>query len=52
MPATALSRKTWVRASARSRPAHIRNQFTIPVGVRAALDTAVRTLTLLEPAVS
>jgi muramoyltetrapeptide carboxypeptidase len=31
---------------------HIRNQFTIPVGVRATLDTARQTLTLLEPAVS
>jgi muramoyltetrapeptide carboxypeptidase len=31
---------------------HIRNQFTIPVGVRATLDTDAQTLTLLEPAVS
>jgi muramoyltetrapeptide carboxypeptidase len=31
---------------------HIRNQFTIPVGVRATLDTAAQTVTLLEPAVS
>ena len=31
---------------------HIRNQFTIPVGVRATLDTQAQTLTLLEPAVS
>jgi muramoyltetrapeptide carboxypeptidase len=31
---------------------HIRNQFTIPVGVRATLDTEAQTLTLLEPAVS
>jgi muramoyltetrapeptide carboxypeptidase len=31
---------------------HIRNQFTIPVGVRATLDTERQTLTLLEPAVS
>jgi muramoyltetrapeptide carboxypeptidase len=31
---------------------HIRNQFTIPVGVRARLDTEAQTLTLLEPAVS
>jgi muramoyltetrapeptide carboxypeptidase len=31
---------------------HIRSQFTIPVGVRATLDTAAQTLTLLEPAVS
>jgi muramoyltetrapeptide carboxypeptidase len=31
---------------------HIRNQFTIPVGVRATLDTHAQTLTLLEPAVS
>jgi muramoyltetrapeptide carboxypeptidase len=31
---------------------HIRNQFTIPVGVRATLDTGRQTLTLLEPAVS
>jgi muramoyltetrapeptide carboxypeptidase len=30
---------------------HIRNQFTIPVGVRATLDTGRQTLTLLEPAV-
>lgn len=31
---------------------HIRHQFTLPVGVRATLDTTRRTLTLLEPAVS
>jgi muramoyltetrapeptide carboxypeptidase len=31
---------------------HIRNQFTIPVGLRATLDTERQTLTLLEPAVS
>ena len=31
---------------------HIRHQFTIPVGVRARLDTAAQTVTLLEPAVS
>jgi len=31
---------------------HIRNQFTMPVGVRATLDTGAQTLTLLEPAVS
>jgi muramoyltetrapeptide carboxypeptidase len=31
---------------------HIRNQFTIPVGVRATLDTERQTITLLEPAVS
>lgn len=31
---------------------HIRHQFTIPVGVRATLDTEAQTLTLLEPAVS
>jgi muramoyltetrapeptide carboxypeptidase len=31
---------------------HIRHQFTIPVGVRATLDTAKQTVTLLEPAVS
>lgn len=31
---------------------HIRNQFTIPVGVRARLDTERQTLTLLEPAVA
>jgi len=31
---------------------HIRNQFTIPVGIRATLDTERQTLTLLEPAVS
>lgn len=31
---------------------HIRHQFTAPVGVRARLDTAARTVTLLEPAVS
>lgn len=30
---------------------HIRHQFTIPVGVRARLDTAAQTVTLLEPAV-
>jgi muramoyltetrapeptide carboxypeptidase len=31
---------------------HIRNQFTIPVGVRATLDTERQTVTLLEAAVS
>jgi muramoyltetrapeptide carboxypeptidase len=31
---------------------HIRNQFTMPVGVMARLDTEAQTLTLLEPAVS
>jgi muramoyltetrapeptide carboxypeptidase len=31
---------------------HIRNQFTLPIGVRARLDTEAQTLTLLEPAVS
>jgi muramoyltetrapeptide carboxypeptidase len=30
---------------------HIRNQFTIPVGVRGRLDTQQQTLTLLEPGV-
>ena len=30
---------------------HIRNQFTIPVGIRARLDADAHTLTLLEPAV-
>jgi len=41
-----------------SRPAvsgysfgHIRNQFTMPVGIRARLDADHHTLTLLEPAV-
>jgi len=31
---------------------HIRDQFTIPMGIRAALDTQRQTVTLLEPAVS
>lgn len=31
---------------------HIRDQFTLPVGVKARLDTASQTLTLLEAAVS
>jgi muramoyltetrapeptide carboxypeptidase len=31
---------------------HIRNQFTLPVGVMATLDAERQTLTLLEPAVS
>jgi len=31
---------------------HIPRQVTIPVGIRARLDTEMRTLTLLEPAVS
>lgn len=31
---------------------HIRNQFTIPVGLCARLDTERQTVTLLEPAVS
>jgi muramoyltetrapeptide carboxypeptidase len=30
---------------------HIRNQFTIPVGLRATLDSRQQTLTLVEPAV-
>jgi muramoyltetrapeptide carboxypeptidase len=31
---------------------HIRNQFTLPVGIRGRLDTEARTVTLLEAAVS
>jgi muramoyltetrapeptide carboxypeptidase len=31
---------------------HIRDQFTLPMGVQARLDTAAQTLTLLEPAVT
>lgn len=31
---------------------HIRNQFTMPVGIRGRLDTEARTVTLLEAAVS
>lgn len=31
---------------------HIRNQFTLPMGIRATLDTERQTLTLLETAVS
>jgi muramoyltetrapeptide carboxypeptidase len=31
---------------------HIAHQVTLPVGVRAALDTEARTITLLEPAVT
>jgi len=31
---------------------HIRHQFTMPLGVRATLDTGAQTLTLLEPAVT
>ncbi|GGY91788.1 LD-carboxypeptidase [Pseudoduganella plicata] len=31
---------------------HIRDQFTLPMGVQARLETAAQTLTLLEPAVS
>lgn len=31
---------------------HIRHQFTMPLGIRARLDTAQQTLTLLEPGVS
>jgi muramoyltetrapeptide carboxypeptidase len=31
---------------------HIRHQFTLPMGVRARLDTNAQTVTLLEPAVS
>jgi muramoyltetrapeptide carboxypeptidase len=31
---------------------HIRNQFTIPVGIKGRLDTEARTVTLLEAAVS
>ena len=30
---------------------HVRDQLTLPLGVRARLDTAAETLTLLEPAV-
>jgi muramoyltetrapeptide carboxypeptidase len=31
---------------------HIRDQFTIPMGIRATLDTERQTVTLLEAAVS
>ena len=31
---------------------HIRNQFTLPMGIRARLDTERESVTLLEPAVS
>ncbi len=31
---------------------HIRNQFTLPMGIQAMLDTERQTLTLLEPAVA
>ena len=31
---------------------HIPRQVTLPVGIRARLDTTARTITLLEPAVS
>lgn len=31
---------------------HIRNQFTLPIGIRARFDTERETVTLLEPAVS
>ena len=31
---------------------HIRDQFTLPMGIRARLDTERQTLTLLEPAVT
>ncbi len=31
---------------------HIRHQFTVPIGVRARLDTAAQTVTLLEAAVA
>jgi muramoyltetrapeptide carboxypeptidase len=31
---------------------HIRNQFTLPIGINARLDTLRQTVTLLEPAVS
>jgi muramoyltetrapeptide carboxypeptidase len=31
---------------------HIRHQFTLPMGLRARMDTARQTLTLLEPAVT
>ena len=31
---------------------HVEHQLTLPVGVRARLDTRDRTLTLLEPAVT
>jgi muramoyltetrapeptide carboxypeptidase len=31
---------------------HIEHHFTIPIGVRARLDTQAGTLTLLEPAVT
>jgi muramoyltetrapeptide carboxypeptidase len=31
---------------------HIPHQFTIPMGIRARLDTEAQTLTLLESAVS
>jgi muramoyltetrapeptide carboxypeptidase len=31
---------------------HVRDQLTLPVGVRARLDAGAQTLTLLEPAVA
>jgi muramoyltetrapeptide carboxypeptidase len=31
---------------------HIRDQFTLPVGIQARIDTLAQTITLLEPAVS
>jgi muramoyltetrapeptide carboxypeptidase len=31
---------------------HVSQQYTLPLGIRARLDTEARTLTLLEPAVS
>jgi muramoyltetrapeptide carboxypeptidase len=31
---------------------HVRDQLTLPLGVRATIDTAAETLTLLEPAVT
>ena len=31
---------------------HIRNQFTMPMGIQARIDTVSQTLTLLEPAVT
>jgi muramoyltetrapeptide carboxypeptidase len=31
---------------------HVSDQLTLPLGVRARIDTQAQTLTLLEPAVS
>lgn len=58
-PSVSLAEAIDDNAGAVSRPAvygysfgHVPHQYTLPVGIRARLDTQARTVTLLEPAVA